>query len=431
VSAVDAGDLVDRLTGIADGCRTLPVDPGGPSIFQVTVRMADTTAFLGHSGDRYNSGAGLSEEAAWAAGIGEAVERYCVSAVRPHRMTLGSWASLPEDADALRPAEVALLAPDQPVYPRERFGEETVLAWLAGQSLVDGRSRLVPACLVYIPYGGISEDESLISPAISTGCASAQTFEDAVVSGLYECVERDAVSIVWLNRIQLPRLDIDVDWLARLVADRFERPNLEYHLFVAEFDLWAPTVACIIRDVNFDPPLLCIGGACRADAAQGALKAMIEAVQGWNWARYHRLAKGYVAAPSDYEEIQSFESRVELYATTDMAEAMDFLLSSRTTVPLSALPSAPTSRPEIIRRLVESIDAAGSDTIVIDLTTPEVRDMGFVVTKVFAPRLQQLEGDHRYRLLGGSRWRDVPVKLGLRAKALEWAELNPHPHPYP
>ena len=121
-----ASEIHDGLTGIANACRTLPIDPGSPSIFQVTVRMADTTPYLGHRGDYYNSGAGLSEEAAWNAGLGEAVERYCVSAVRPAAIRVAPWRSLSSAANALHPSEVALLAPDEPSHPREPFLEDTL-----------------------------------------------------------------------------------------------------------------------------------------------------------------------------------------------------------------------------------------------------------------------------------------------------------------
>jgi ribosomal protein S12 methylthiotransferase accessory factor len=59
-----------------------------------------------------------------------------------------------------------------------------------------------------------------------------------------------------------------------------------------------------------------------------------------------------------------------------------------------------------------------------------VAETGFRVVKVFIPGMQQIEGDHTHRLLGGRRLFEVPRRLGYPAAA-HIAELNPDPHPYP
>lgn len=50
--------------------------------------------------------------------------------------------------------------------------------------------------------------------------------------------------------------------------------------------------------------------------------------------------------------------------------------------------------------------------------------------KVFIPGMQQIEGDHTHRLLGGRRLFEVPRKLGYPV-ASSIDELNIDPHPYP
>jgi ribosomal protein S12 methylthiotransferase accessory factor len=424
--------VIDDLTGITNGVRSIPVDPGGPSVFAVTARMSDTTGYLGLRGDPYNSWAGLTEEEAWESAIGETIERYCLAVVRPERMTVGAWSSHPESTGAVHPCEVALFDEHtQARSPRAPFTEETVVGWLPGRSLVSGRVRLVPACLVHIPYARVHEREELIAPAISTGSAAGRSVESAVLGGLYECVERDAVSITWLNRLPVPRLVLDEEESARLFAERFERPNLEYRLFVIELDLGTPTVISVIRDTNFDPPLHCIGGAARADVRDAARKALVESVQGWHWARHQRIRSGPMTTPSDFSELDSFPSRVQLYAAADMRPALAFLFDSPATVRLSEFRRDRRTAPEIAGQLVARIHRAGSDVIVVHTTTPEIAELGWCTLKVFCPGLQQLEGDHNFRLLGGPRWRDVPVTCGLRSAPLSIDDVNPYPHPYP
>lgn len=426
-----AEGILDPLTGIATSGRILHRDPGSPTIFTATVQMADTKPYLGHRGDAYNSGAGLSEQEAWNAAIGEAVERYSVSVQRPEKMVFGSWEEL-QPLNPLHPVELALFADfQQDSLPREPFSITTSVRWMPGVSLVTQRPRLVPACLVHIPYHQTCSRDVIIGPAISTGLACGCNFEAALISGLYECVERDAVAIAWLNRLSLPRLVLDEAWAEELMEERFARPNLEYNLYVLEFDVCAPTVVCLIRDWNFSPPLLCIGGACRLDVRDAAVKALVESVQGWNWARYLRLEHGSLPTPSQFDRIQSFESRVKLYACASMNEAVSFLLETPQKLSLSSYPRVNVPREQAIDMLVGQLGATDTDVIALELTAPEIEPTGMRVVKVYCPGLQQLEGDHRYRLLGGQRWRDTPVRMGYRLAPLAAASLNPFPHPYP
>jgi ribosomal protein S12 methylthiotransferase accessory factor len=427
-----ATDAVDPLTGIAIGCRTFPLDPGSPAVFNATVRMADTTPYLGHRCGNYNGGAGLTEEEARNAALGEAIERYCASVVRKETLQFGSWRELQDRANLLHPSEVALYADFQSAtLPWTPFGEDTPLAWLTGESLVERQPKLVPACLVHIPYRPSRTDEAMIGPAISTGLACGPSLAAALLSGLYESIERDAFTIVWLNQLSAPRLILDEAWMQELLTARFLRPNLEYFVFVLQLDIPVPTVICLIRDTNFDPPLLCIGGACRGEIRQAVLKALIEAVQGWNWARHERLEHGTFPPVDQFDHIRTFESRVRLYACADMSAAVAFLLEAKEEISLSAWPPNEERPDPAIETLVGQIAAAGSDVVAIDMTAPEFSGSDWQTAKVFCPGLQQVEGDHLHRLLGGRRWRDVPVKMGLGATPLDPADLNPFPHPYP
>src|SRR5262245_37061313 len=96
-----ANGAVDPVSGIAIGCRTFPLDPGSPSIYNATVRMADTTPYLGHRCSNYNGGAGLTEREAWNAAIGEAIERYCASVIQYETLRFGSWRDLENQANPL------------------------------------------------------------------------------------------------------------------------------------------------------------------------------------------------------------------------------------------------------------------------------------------------------------------------------------------
>jgi ribosomal protein S12 methylthiotransferase accessory factor len=283
----------------------------------------------------------------------------------------------------------------------------------------------------YIPYRPISDREVTIGPSISTGLACGADRSRAILGGLYEAIERDAFTIAWRNRLGARRLVLDEPGTVHIFERYFARPRLNYHLFHIAFDIAVPTVVAIVEDCNFDPPLFCLGGAARLSATEAVRKALIECAQGWTWARQERVQHGTMERPANFSHITTFDDRVTLYACANMGDALDFLLNTELEVSLAALvaQSGPCDHP--ISRLVGEIAGAGSDAIVIDLTTCDIADLGPCVVKCFCPQLAQVEGDYRFPLLGGRRWRFVPVEMGWRKEALHFADLNPFPHPYP
>ncbi len=424
---------LDTLTGVATGLRLIPRPPGGPRIFNATTRMANTTGYLGVQANDRNGGAGLTVEAAKSAALGEAVERYCAAARDSAILTTASVeALLAKGEDPVVPEEIALFDEAQKKgLPFAFFRRDTRLSWLRGVSLVTGRTRMVPASLVHLPYRPVDPDEQNIGPSISTGLSCGRTRLAAVLSGLYECVERDAFAIMWRNRLPARRLILANSPLSTVYEERFASINLHFHLFHIEFDHAVPTVFTIVEDRNFDPPVICLGGAARATAADAALKALIEGAQGWTWARYERLLGGTRSMPGDFDEITSFDERVKLYACCDMRDALAFLLDQEDVVDLGAFDNSARQDSVILGQILSQANTCNSDIIAVDLTTPEIAQLGLTAVKVICPAFEQVEGDHRFQLLGGTRWRNVPLSCGYRNAPAGLSDINPFPHPYP
>src|SRR6185436_12697817 len=79
------------------------------------------------------------------------------------------------------------------------------------------------------------------------------------------------------------------------------------------------------------------------------------------------------------------------------------------------------------RDAVRPSGGAPIEAYAVDLTTPDVRDLGFHVARVIAPGLQPLHGNHAWPHLGGPRLRRLRDALGPRARRpLRW---NHRPHP--
>jgi ribosomal protein S12 methylthiotransferase accessory factor len=427
--------IVDEEIGLVRWIAEVPQSPDDPKIFNYAVKMAETGEYLPLICFTNNGGAGLTREHAYRAALGEAVERYCSSVFFKEDLILKTYAQIARDGRALAPGEIALFHPSQRQSIRYSwFTEETKLCWTAGYSLTHQAPVFVPASLVHVPYFGFYQEqgEESIGPGISTGQASGYTLDEARVGGLYEVIERDAFSILWLNRLPVARIDYESSpRLAAIYHEFFERKGLECVLYDMTSDIAVPSVLCLMIDHTKTPAMICTGGATHSSAERAAEKALVEAAQTLQWARYLGGRDEPFIIEPDYANIDDFEKHVYLYGYGNRLGAVAFLRDSERVVPLSSLQGATYATPaEELRGVRRLIEARGYDVIAVDLTSIDVAECGYSVVKMIVPQMQQLEGDHGHRFLGGPRIYEVPERLGYAAKRHP-DELNPDPHPYP
>ena len=165
----------------------------------------------------YSSGKGRSDQQARTSALCEALERYS-GKYRGEEITLRG--SLRQFGDAgIHPNKLMLYSEKQ--Y-RERdtwnargsqfqvvpyWLEETEITdWTPVWSHSEKRIKYLPASLLFYSYP--AQGPRFTSWADSNGSAAGASYEDAVLQGLFELVERDSVAIWWYNRVQRPRVDL-------------------------------------------------------------------------------------------------------------------------------------------------------------------------------------------------------------------------------
>ena len=82
------------------------------------------------------------------------------------------------------------------------------IRWVRGLLPDTGEVVYIPAVMVYSHLGNRLPGERFWLPT-STGCAAEVSYERALLSAIYEAIERDAISITWLQKLALPRIQID------------------------------------------------------------------------------------------------------------------------------------------------------------------------------------------------------------------------------
>lgn len=429
---LDLDDAVDEKVGIVHSVNVRP-SRTGPSIHLSGTTSADSRLIRPSMRAANNGGAGFTKREALNAGIGESVERYCAGVYKSDDLRLSTWQDL--DSDAVHPSQFAKFSETQ-LAESERgfvpFGEDTVVRWTQSIRWRDGATVLIPASQVYLPYRRV-RGEAAIGQSISTGQAAGPSMHTAVLGGLREVIERDALAISWMHRLPPRRLDPnaleDSPTLRRHLA---QRSDWDVHFFDLSLDDLSSSVVAVMEQGNGRDRVLTFGSACRDQTPSALEKAFLEAAQGISFVR--RLLQKYTTwHPGDrFENVTGFNDHAILYSKfPELRSDVNYLLTrdgSSTEYRPSAAPvdTGHLDDPAQLARLVEQLHRRGYETYVVDLTTPDAAMLGVQVVKVLVPGYVHVAGSHSDRLLGSDRLSSVPRELGLSSDP-----ANPYPHPLP
>lgn len=400
------------------GCGALVADPLDPSGQRPT----------GHSG-----GSHWLPDAARAAAIGESLERYSASYVPAERVVLATAAEL--GPEAVDPASFALFHPRQyatTAFPFRPFDRDTTVRWTRGFALPDGDPVWLPVQLVYLPLAQPDAGEAMIGYATSSGVACAATPEEAILSALFELVERDAFMLVWSNRLSLPLLDWSGDGELRRLDERYFAPaGLRYAAVDLSAFLGLPAALGVVHGTRGELGALGVGAGCGSTVAVAWRKALAEAFD----VRAH-VRDALFEDPSllgrPAADIGSFDDHIFFYGDEGRAAAAAFLDAStarRSTLDVPPVPGA--NMLEQIEAVVDRLASHGVAAYAVDVTSPDVAAAGLFVMRVVCPQLCPLDVVDKARFLGGRRLYEAAFGAGLVRRPLGLDDLNPDPHPFP
>jgi ribosomal protein S12 methylthiotransferase accessory factor len=422
--------LVSPYVGIVRGVGEFAAGPDDARLVKVGCRVAEVAPLVGVEVDYRAGGTAPTRAAALAATLGEVAERY--SASNPPR-DAGILATAHElGSRAVDPRRFALFSDDQyalPGFPFRPFTSATPVRWIEGFRVPSREPALVPRQLVHLawrPEAGSGEVS--IGYSTSSGAACACTFDEAVLRGLLEVLERDAFLIVWANGLSLPRLDWSRHAQLSALDRRYFRPTgLAYEAIDLSVFVDVPTVLGVVRDDRTPGAALGVGAAAAACVEEAWLRALAEAFSVRTWARLTHDGRERAA-----DEVETFDDHIQFYSSNERAELTRFLDSSAERRDVRDVRAV--AGEDVIATIVAVADRLrerGASAYAVDMTAADIRDAGLFVAKVVAPELCSLDVRHDARFLGGRRLYHAAYELGLRPTPLTPADLNPYPHPFP
>jgi ribosomal protein S12 methylthiotransferase accessory factor len=160
--------------------------------------------------------------------------------------------------------------------------ELTPIAWEEVVNIQNGAPKLVPSDLVWL-ITRIKGQPLMYFQMGSNGLASGGSVEDAILSGLYECLERDAWTLnqflldsgMLLTRSPLVTTSAKVETCIR----KIEAADLRLHLFDITTDYKVPVFSAIILDLSGRCAGTFGGYGCHLNAEIAAIRAITEAAQ--------------------------------------------------------------------------------------------------------------------------------------------------------
>lgn len=396
-----------------------------------------------------STGVGFSFQTSRATALLESLERTCGFLPRAKRTTVyGSYEDLqahainPQDCGLLSEPIVAEREPDlAPLWTNYR--PDLAFHWVWDYSLRDQRPVLVPEQIAYYGSHTWRPGTQLFVTETSNGCAIGGSPEDAILHGLCEVIERDAFFLTWYARLPVPAPDWrstrDTDLL--LAIERATRmTGFTFHAFDCSTDLGIPVILVMAVNTREEMPRVLLGAGAHLDPDRALATAFLEAAvvipQNLHPSPATRERGARLVANSSL--IQTIDDHLLAGAMPEAFARFSFLLAER---PISSMQQrfapwyARQFAPDLtedLYGLIARVERCGHDVIVVDQTSPELRDAQFCCMRVLVPGLIPLTFGQRFRRTRSlDRLYRVPQELGYTAHRLSAAELNQDPHAFP
>lgn len=371
-------------------------------------------------------GTGLDDREALRSAQAEALERYCTAVYTKDQFLTATADELGTEALDLdtipRCSETELAHPRCPLVAPDK---RAPIRWVRGLSLLDGRLVYLPAVMVYLYTGFVTPGER-ICVQITTGCAAFTSIERALLAGILEVVERDALSITWLQKLSLPK--IEIDHLPQAIGrywDCYQRSSreLEYTFFDASTDIGVPTVYGLqVSPANKRATTL-VSCSTELDPTVAIAKVMRE------MAACRIAFRRPRQIPKRWDEFTDLFHGATYMAQASQASAFDFLLCSGRKRHLSDIPSLECgSDKQNLAHILGLLQCKGLDVYAIELSTDEALRSGTRVVRILIPGLQPFSFHYCARYLGHQRLYEAPKLMGY--PVLREQEINHWPQPF-
>jgi ribosomal protein S12 methylthiotransferase accessory factor len=251
-----------RETGALDLVDCTERDRHGIPCFAVIRRRSGT------GNPQVHIGRGITPDEAKASAMATAIERFSAE-YRGDPLQLAGY----EEIGIKRAVDPVDLILSRPLEAGER------IHWSPGYDLLGKGEVWVPSNAVFLPYNTLGEAKGLFA-SDPNGLAAGNTRDEAILSGLLEVLERDALSRAERNHSMGKRIAVQGPGPVGDLLARYGKAGIAITLWLLDGFTRIPTVAAAADDpVTRDPAFLVMGAGTHPSPQAAAVQALTEVAQ--------------------------------------------------------------------------------------------------------------------------------------------------------
>ena len=361
------------------------------------------------------SSIGFSNEQSMMGTIGEFCERYASSFEPIKNLVFGNYSNLHIQFDKIiSPLDIRPYADWQYLsegFPYVKFTVDDEIAWTKGKDLYNHQETLIPAFLTYLPHNAKFDKGKEYILNTSTGVSAGSTLDNAIESGVLECIERDAFSNFWYNQKEILS-DIPLYSQDAISKTYFKNSKIQSlyknpRVKISTFDLTPLTSVNTILSVLFyqfkGRLMLSVGAASRFNKADALIKAALEAYQGIEYGilLFNKEKKWERNLP-DFKNVDSYQKHFAFYNKFPEFRSKIPILNHLSTETNFSNEISLLESSALITNFSDITQKLNTRVYYCDLTTEDTRQIGFHVVRVIMPDMSYLTGVHDRPFLGSS-----------------------------
>jgi thiazole/oxazole-forming peptide maturase SagD family component len=283
---------------------------------------------------------------------------------------------------------------ERPGFPFSALAPGTPVGWVTAESLTGEGPCWIPAQPALVGYAR-AEHEPQYAPGVTTGTAAHTGVLAATRNALLELIQIDAAVGHWYGHGEAVAIGSDARTgalerlLARLLRDGGPRPRFYW---LRSADLPGFAVACVLEWDEL--PRCAVGLGCELGLADAMYKAFLESAAVAQLAKvilFRQATAGVEAGAADPDAIYDLDTNVAYYAVHGDEPTFRERFAEADPVAPSSLPRDAGLEPaDAVRTLVAAFRDSSKRLAFLDLTSADVRELGFCVVRVWTPDLLSL-----------------------------------------
>lgn len=185
-------------------------------------------------------------------------------------MKFGSYYKLKLKYNILNPFEIINKKNNSLGYSHNKSYE-----WAYMQELIENKKVLVPCNIIFFPYSK-NQKFHMISQT-TTGLATGNCIEEAILQSILEIIERDSYVISYLKQEELLSINFDSSFEILNIVNYLKKKGIKIHLKYLKNKYNVHVVHCVTESIKY--PIYTHGSGAALDIITAIKRAIIECVQ--------------------------------------------------------------------------------------------------------------------------------------------------------